>query len=191
MKLPRLRAKTRSSRLEGRFALYWRGLNGPELQREFVFHAERKWRADFAHVGSRTLIEVEGGIFIKGGGRHNRAAGFIAAAEKYLAAFLAGWNVVRLTETQITAPNVERIIRRIRFDTAKNAHGHPPSPTPSRPDAPEHQRTGSSAEPTPESRIAKAIRDGVLRPLGTVGRVTLIGLTEDEIEELGRTLSTH
>ena len=110
MKLPRLRPKTRSSRLEGRFALYWRGLNGPELKREFVFHAERKWRADFAHVESRTLIEVEGGIFIKGGGRHNRAAGFIADAEKYLEAFLAGWNVVRLTEAQITAPNVERII---------------------------------------------------------------------------------
>ena len=75
-----------------------------------MFHAERKWRADFAHVESRTLIEVEGGIFIKGGGRHNRAAGFIADAEKYLEAFLAGWNVVRLTEAQITAPNVERII---------------------------------------------------------------------------------
>ena len=43
----------------------------------------------------------------------------------------------------------------------------------------------------PESRMAKAIRDGVLRPLGTVGRVTLIGLTDDEIEELGRTLSAH
>ncbi len=42
----------------------------------------------------------------------------------------------------------------------------------------------------PESRMAKAIRDGALRPLGTVGRVTLIGLTEDEIEELGRTLSS-
>ena len=110
--MPRLRhrATTHASRLETKFALYWRGLGGPELKREFVFHAERKWRADFAHVESRTLIEVEGGIFIKGGGRHNRAAGFIADAEKYLAAFLAGWNVVRLTEGQITAPMIERII---------------------------------------------------------------------------------
>ncbi len=113
MKLPRLRAKTRSSRLEAKFALYWRGLGGPELKREFVFHAGRNWRADFAHIESRTLIEVEGGVFINGGGRHNRAAGFIADAEKYLEAFLAGWNVVRLTEAQITAPNVERIIRRV------------------------------------------------------------------------------
>ena len=43
---------------------------------------------------------------------------------------------------------------------------------------------------TPESRMAKALRDGAIRPLGTVGRVTLIGLTEDEIEDLRRMLAT-
>ena len=56
--MPRLRyrPKTPSSRLEAKFALYWRGLGGPELEREFVFHPERKWRADFAHIKSRTLV---------------------------------------------------------------------------------------------------------------------------------------
>ena len=117
--MPRLRyrPKTPSSRLEAKFALYWRGLGGPDLQREFVFHSERKWRADFAHIESRTLIENEGGLYVEGGGRHNRSAGFIADAEKYLEAFLVGWNVVRLTEPQITAPNIERIIRRARERT--------------------------------------------------------------------------
>jgi len=114
--VPRLRhrAISHSSRLETRFALYWRGLGGPELQREFVFHPERKWRADFAHLESRTIIEIEGGIFVAGGGRHNRAAGFIADAEKYLEAFLGGWSVVRLTAAQISAPTVERLIAAIR-----------------------------------------------------------------------------
>jgi len=37
--------------------------------------------------------------------------------------------------------------------------------------------------------MIKAIRDGVIRPLGTVGRVTLIGLTEEEIDDLRRQLS--
>jgi hypothetical protein len=32
----------------------------------------------------------------------------------------------------------------------------------------------------PESRMAKVLRDGAIRPLGTVGRVTVNGLTEDE-----------
>ena len=113
--MPRLRyrPKTPSSRLEAKFALYWRGLGGPELEREFRFHPERKWRADFAHVESRTLIEIEGGIYVEGGGRHNRSAGFIADTEKYLEAFLAGWSVVRLTSAQITAPNIERLIRAV------------------------------------------------------------------------------
>ena len=37
--------------------------------------------------------------------------------------------------------------------------------------------------------MVKAIRDGTIRPLGTVGRVILIGLTEEEIEDLRRQLS--
>jgi len=89
--------------------LYWQSLGGPELQREFRFHMERKWRADFAHVESRTLIEVEGGIYVQG--RHNRPQGFAADAEKYLEAALDGWRVLRLTEFQITVPMTERIIR--------------------------------------------------------------------------------
>ena len=113
--MPRLRyrAKTPPSRIEAKFALFWRSLGGPELEREFRFHPDRKWRADFAHIASRTFIEIEGGIYLAGGGRHNRAAGFIADAEKYFEAYLAGWSVVRLTSAQITAPNVERLIRRV------------------------------------------------------------------------------
>lgn len=114
MKLLRFRDRTPPSRLEAKFALYWRSLNGPPLEREFRFDAQRKWRADFAHLDSRTLIEIEGGIHVAGGGRHNRAAGFIADAEKYCEAFLAGWNVVRLTKAQITAPDVERLISEVQ-----------------------------------------------------------------------------
>lgn len=113
MKLHRLRAKTRGSRLETKFALYWQAAGGPPIEREFKFHAERRWRADFAHLPSRLLVEVEGGVFCRGGGRHNRGMGFVADCEKYFHAWLCGWNVVRLTAPQITMENIERIIRRI------------------------------------------------------------------------------
>jgi len=88
MKRLRFRSKSDSSRLEAKFALYWRALGGPPLVPEFRFNPQRRWRADFAHIESRTLIEIEGGLHIFGGGRHNRPAGFIAAAEKYLELFL-------------------------------------------------------------------------------------------------------
>ena len=104
----RFRDQKPPSRLERRFLLYWQSLGGPELKREFRFHAERKWRADIAHVESRTLLEIEGGLYIQG--RHNHPQGFAADAEKYLEAALAGWRVLRLTEPQITAPMIERII---------------------------------------------------------------------------------
>ncbi len=74
------------------------------------FHTSRRWRADFAHMGSRTLIEIEGGIFIPGGGRHNRGSGYAKDAEKYLEAVLAGWTVIRLTAKQLEIGLIERIV---------------------------------------------------------------------------------
>lgn len=96
------------SRLEKRFELLWQQLSGPELEKEFRFHPVRKWRADFAHLGSRTLIEIEGGIYVNG--RHNRAGGFAADLKKYLEAALAGWRVVRLGPNELTANYVGRLV---------------------------------------------------------------------------------
>ena len=104
------------SRLEKRFEMLWKALGGPELEREFRFHPERRWRADFAHLPSRTLIEIEGGIYVHG--RHNRGAGFAADLEKYLAATLDGWRVIRLGPDEITFDTVERVMRLLQPDTA-------------------------------------------------------------------------
>ena len=41
----------------------------------------------------------------------------------------------------------------------------------------------------PESRMIKAIRHGVIRPLGRLGSVTLIALSEDELDDLRRILA--
>lgn len=57
---------------------------------------------------ARVLIEIEGGIWLNG--RHNRAAGFNADLEKYLAAGLAGCRVFCLGPDQITLENVERLV---------------------------------------------------------------------------------
>lgn len=100
--------RRKGSPLEARFALLWRSLGGPPLEREFRFHPTRKWRADFAHLPSRTLIEIEGGIWVRG--RHTTPKGFAADAEKYLEAALAGWRVLRLVDRQLTPKVVGRIV---------------------------------------------------------------------------------
>ncbi len=99
-----------ASLLESRFLLLWRVAQGPPLEREVRFHTSRRWRADFAHMESRTLIEIEGGIFLPGGGRHNRGGGYAKDAEKYLEAVLAGWTVIRLTDKQLEIGSIERIV---------------------------------------------------------------------------------
>lgn len=103
----RLRYRCKSSKLERRFELLWLILNGPELVREFQFHPERKWRVGFAHIPTRTLIEIEGGIWIQG--RHNRGAGFITDIEKYNEATFSDWRVFRLADVHLTIETVGRI----------------------------------------------------------------------------------
>jgi very-short-patch-repair endonuclease len=101
-----------------RFKLVWRSIGGPELEEEFRFHPVRKWRADFVHHNSRTLIEVEGGIHNYG--RHNRASGFIADAEKYLEANLLGFRVIRLVADQLTPEILSRIADMMREFEGRN-----------------------------------------------------------------------
>ena len=112
MRRLRFRDKRSPSKLEDRFLFLWQLAKGPPLEREFRFHAERRWRADFAHLPSRTLIEVEGGIWVQG--RHNRAAGFNADLEKYLEAGLLGWRVFRFGPEQITLENITRLAALVR-----------------------------------------------------------------------------
>ena len=103
-----------ASALESRFLLLWRVAQGPPLEREYRFHPTRKWRADFSHPESRILIEIEGGIFMRKGGRHNRGIGYAKDAEKYLEAAMEGWTVLRLTEKQLEIEVIERVADFIR-----------------------------------------------------------------------------
>lgn len=100
------------SLLERQFADLWQMLGGPELEREFRFEPLRRWRADFAHLASRTLVEVEGGLYQQG--RHNRAHGYQSDCEKYNWATMTGWRVIRLTSMMLTPDYVESIIKWIQ-----------------------------------------------------------------------------
>jgi very-short-patch-repair endonuclease len=71
---------------------------GYQLTPEFRF-SERRWKFDFAHVGSKTAIEIEGGVFSSG--RHTRGVGYINDMEKYNKAVELGWVVLRYTPKQV------------------------------------------------------------------------------------------
>lgn len=69
------------------------------FEREFQFHASRKWRSDFHLVEKMILIEVEGGIW--SGGRHTRAKGYLGDMEKYNAATALGYQIYRFSTEQV------------------------------------------------------------------------------------------
>ena len=60
---------------------------------EFRFHPTRKWRFDYAFVDQKVALEIEGAIWT--GGRHTRGKGFASDMEKYNAAAVLGWIVLR------------------------------------------------------------------------------------------------
>ena len=101
-----------SSPLEKRFLQLWQLQDGPELEQEYRFHPTRRWKADFAHIPSRTIFEIEGGVWCRG--RHTSPKGFMADAEKYLTATLEGWTVIRLTSPQLTPDIVKKLIKHVR-----------------------------------------------------------------------------
>lgn len=67
----------------------------PAPVREYVFARGNRWRADFAWVKERILVEVEGGVW--NGGRHVTGSGFTRDCLKYDTAALLGWIVLRFT----------------------------------------------------------------------------------------------
>ncbi len=78
---------------------------------EFYFHPERQWRADFHIIGTKILVEVEGGIWT--GGRHTRGKGFIHDMEKYNTATVLGYQVLRFSTEQVKSGLAVRQIERL------------------------------------------------------------------------------
>jgi very-short-patch-repair endonuclease len=79
-----------------------------EFVEEFQFHPTRKWRFDFAIPEKKVAIEYEG-VFGKGKSRHTTVTGYTADAEKYNAAALLGYRVLRYT-----AKNYKNVIEDLK-----------------------------------------------------------------------------
>jgi len=79
---------------------------------EHKFHEERKWRFDIAIPSLKIAIEYEGIMSRKS--RHTTVTGYTKDCEKYNAATIAGWRVLRYNvfNYRSAGADVESIIRR-------------------------------------------------------------------------------
>lgn len=112
-----IKAPKKLSALEEQFALHCRVSNIPQPEREFRFAPPRKWRADFAFVAERLLVEIEGGVHLMG--RHQRPKGFQDDCIKYNAATLAGYRVLRFTAADVkSGAAISTVIAALNGDAA-------------------------------------------------------------------------
>ena len=106
---------TRTSTLEATFTRLLQTADpwlAERTVREHRFDDKRRWRFDFAWPSSRVAVELEGGLYTRG--RHMRPTGFAADCEKYNAAALAGWTVLRYTATDLRRRPVQ-VVEQIRL----------------------------------------------------------------------------
>jgi len=83
----------------------------PEPETEVSFHPSRKWRFDYAWPAAKIALEVEGGVWTQG--RHTRGSGFVKDMDKYNAAAVLGWRVLRVMPDRLTGLATEQMLRRV------------------------------------------------------------------------------
>lgn len=83
------------------------------FEREYRFAPPRRFRADFALLDQKILIEIEGAIYT--GGRHTRGKGYENDCEKYNIAASRGYIVYRIPTNWITKndPRMEQVINQL------------------------------------------------------------------------------
>jgi very-short-patch-repair endonuclease len=90
------------------------GLPAPEREYRFDVVNQRMWRFDFAYPDLKLAIEVEGVVFQKREqehvGRHQTALGVEGDCQKYNAAIMQGWRVLRFTQRMVTSGEALRVI---------------------------------------------------------------------------------
>lgn len=74
------------------------GIASPE--REYMFAKPRRFRADFAWVAEKLLVEIDGGLYVARSG-HRTASGVMRDMEKGNLAALKGYLYLRFNAEQI------------------------------------------------------------------------------------------
>ena len=75
-----------------------RSLGLSEPVPEYRFAPPRKWRADWAFLREKIMVEIEGGAWVQG--RHTRGSGFVRDLEKYNRMAIMGYRLIRCLPKQ-------------------------------------------------------------------------------------------
>jgi very-short-patch-repair endonuclease len=82
-------------------------------QYKFALALGRKWTADFAWPDLKLLLEVDGGVWRRGGGAHSHPSNILRDMEKQNDAALLGWRVLRFTTGEIKSGHALLFLERV------------------------------------------------------------------------------
>lgn len=88
---------------------YFRECGLPPCVAEHRFHPTRGWRFDFAWADFAVALEIDGGVWTRGA--HGRGSGIVRDIEKYNAAVVSGWRVLRCQPRELMTMDTVRTVR--------------------------------------------------------------------------------
>jgi very-short-patch-repair endonuclease len=110
------RAKAaKNARFENELAFQIRTRRLPEPETQFYFAAEikRRFSSDFAWPEFRLLVEIQGGIWMRGGGGHSHPMHIEKDVERQQVATLLGWHLLPVTTDQVRKGEAIEILIRV------------------------------------------------------------------------------
>ncbi len=105
--------RSKNERFEDELAFQIEAHRMPEPVRQYRFAEPRRYSADFAWPGLRVLIEVQGGIWMPGGGAHSRPMNIERDVEKQQLAAVYGWTLVPVTTKQVKNGEAIAVLERV------------------------------------------------------------------------------
>lgn len=103
------------SQLENQFLKLWESLYPfLPLTSQHKFSPYRKYIADFAHVESHVIVEIQGGIWSNSKMGHNSGSGLERDYDKLCQAQIEGWAVFFLSSNMIKEEYIDKVATTIR-----------------------------------------------------------------------------
>lgn len=109
----RLHRDANKTKWEDMFLVQLKSLGVAPAVQQYRFCPDRKFQADFAWPDKKILVELEGGIWRRGGGAHSHPSNILRDIEKQTLAAYHGFRVFRFEENSIKSWSAARMMAEV------------------------------------------------------------------------------
>ena len=96
-----------------RFHVKLAGIPNPMGQFKFAESIGRRWAVDFAWPKQKIVVEIEGGIWRRGGGAHSHPMNILRDIEKYNALAMMGYRLFRFSDRELKDGSAIEMMKKV------------------------------------------------------------------------------